>query len=1796
MKIVFIDTEVNIDSGKILDYGAIDEFGGNVHTGIKDEFFSFVGDAEYICGHNILNHDLVYIRKSNACLDSKDIIDTLHLSPLLFPKNPYHKLVKDDKLLTEQLNNPVNDSAKAMELFLDELNAYKKLPQNMKYIFSVLLKDTDEFKGFFKYIDEKLKKPKLTFWKSERKEKDILKLIKSVFKERICENANLTNLIENNSVELAYALSVINSGDDISVTPKWVIMKYPKVESVISVLRSNPCDMGCSYCRSKLDSTQGLRHYFGYDNFRSFDGKELQKEASTAALEGKSLLAIFPTGGGKSITFQVPALMLGKASGGLTVIISPLQSLMKDQVDNLESKGITSAVAINGLLNPIERSETIKRVRNGGAKLLYISPESLRSKSIEKLLLSRKIERFVIDEAHCFSAWGQDFRVDYLYIGEFINKLYEAKNLKEMIPVSCFTATAKQSVVDDILAYFKNYIGVEMEFFSASISRKNLSYEVIECDKSEKYDRLRLLIEEKQTPTIVYASKTALTEDIANRLKSDGYNAAAYHGKMDKQQKSYNQEQFILGNIDIMVATSAFGMGVDKSDVGLVIHYQISNSLENYVQEAGRAGRDQTIDAECFILFDDNDLNSHFNLLNQTKLSISEIGQIWKAIKDVTRYRKNITQSALEIARKAGWDDNIYDLETRVKTAITALEQSGYVKRGQNSPRVYADSILSKSVMDAQAIIRASKKIAEEDKELAVNMISMLIKDKSRRSEENETRVDYISDRLGIDIKSTIRIISSLREEKILADDKDLSAFLNDESSQQKSYNLLKRFKELEIFLINNITEDGVYNIKTLNENADKEGLKKVTTDKIITLLNFWAIKGWIKKDTSKGDRNHIRVVFKKENDNLKNLYENRIYVSDFILNFLYEKNSSNDTDFAVEFSVNELKDEFNYSNQLMKKEVTLKVVEESLFYLSRIGALKIEGGFLVIYNRLNIQRLELDNRIKYKIDDYKTLDTYYKQKGHQIHIVGEYAKKMISDYAGALKFVDDYFQLKYKAFLSKYFNGDKKDMIKKNITLKKFEELFGSLSASQLSIIRDNETKYIVVAAGPGSGKTRILVHKLASLLLLEDVKHEQLLMLTFSRASAIEFKKRLKNLIGAAANYIDIKTFHSYCFDLQGKVGDINRSSSIVAETAKMIMNGEIEQSRITKTVMVIDEAQDMDGNEFNFIRSMVKQNENMRVIAVGDDDQNIYGFRGSSSEYMKKILNAPEAKLYELVENYRSNSNLINLSNGFASTIKNRMKNTPILPVRKDVGEILSCHYNQSDNMIGNIVESIMKTSWSGNTCILTNTNFEALQVAGLLTEKNLNVKLIQAYDNIKPINLNEIRYFLDKLHIDEELYIIDKTQWINAKQSLFSKFSGSDNLDTIRRMISDFEETSGKVMYISDLLIHLKESKLEDFVGTNNHAYYVSTIHKSKGREFDNVVIMLDKFEIKNEEQKRALYVALTRAKNNLLVHYKDVKLDNVLREIGDDIRFMSPTKVNEELSKLYLPLSYKDVYLSYNYDKRISALLKDLVSGDELSVDMNGCYDKKKNKILIFSKKFKTELQTYLNKGYVLLIARVRHVVFWKPEKEEADTRVLLPIIELVKNTQNYGISATIENNNTPKNNELEIGCSRKVEYIRFSKNSNYVIEQNYEDEYMISLKEDGKLIEINKIRKVKNIGKIAAGVLSGVDNEYLGEVLIPENIINKNEDYFILEVTGDSMIDVGINIGDKILVRKQNYAERNDIIVAIVDNEATVKKYNRMDESILLIPENKNYEPIIVKEENLYINGIVEGVLKSSIL
>lgn len=1070
-----VDVEVGLKDHKIHDIGALRQDGATFHKASKEELFDFLRDTDYLCGHNIIHHDAKYLFSDKPCRWT--LVDTLYISPLLFPERPYHRLVKDDKLVCDQMNNPVNNCEKARDLLLDEIARWNSLPDEKRKIFATLLKGKEEFDGFFSMV------------KAERTNWGLTGLIRHLYEGKICEHADIDMLVRQYPCEMAYALALIDTTDYRSVTPGWVLRNYPAVEYVMKLLRRTPCLEGCTYCNSQLDVLHNLKLFFGYDQFRTYGGEPLQERAARAAVEGKSLLAIFPTGGGKSLTFQLPALMEARAVHGLTVVISPLQSLMKDQVDNLADKGITDAVTINGLLDPITRALSIQRVQEGDASLLYIAPEMLRSKTIERILMMRHVVRFVIDEAHCFSSWGQDFRVDYLYIGKFIQEYQEKKGCKNPIPVSCFTATAKQKVVQDICDYFKRTLNLDLELFASTASRTNLRYSVIHAETDEdKYAKLRELVAESTCPTIVYVSRTRRTKELALKLTRDGYKSLPFNGKMDSDEKIANQDAFMSDQVRIIVATSAFGMGVDKKDVGLVVHYDISDSLENYVQEAGRAGRDPHLSARCYVLYCDNDLDKHFILLNQTKLSISEIQQVWKAVKDMTKKRMRVCCSALEIARNAGWDDSVSDIETRVRTALAALEQSGYLERGNNVPHVYATGITVKNMDEARKRITASVLFHSDEIEKAVRVITSLISQKyiaKAQDDGAESRIDYLADILGLTKKEVVSVVERMRQEGILADSKDISAYLLDAGdSERKARMFLERFAKLERYILSHIPDEALrISCKQLNDNAVHDGVTTSKEKDIRTLLYFLTIKGYTYK---KEDAAHnMELVRRTDMESIIRRFEKRLVISRFAVEWLYKlvkekviKDS--DTEKAsVQFSVVELMNQVKANSRSLMGELDdlqLEDVEEALLYLSKIGALKLEGGFLVLYNAMDIKRIK-DNKSRYKQDDYRMLNEFYKQKIQQVHIVGEYANLMVKDYQEALQYVQDYFQMDYKKFIAKYFKGERVNEIQRNVTPEKYRQLFGQLSKRQMEIISDKESRCIVVAAGPGSGKTRVLV-----------------------------------------------------------------------------------------------------------------------------------------------------------------------------------------------------------------------------------------------------------------------------------------------------------------------------------------------------------------------------------------------------------------------------------------------------------------------------------------------------------------------------------------------------------------------------------------------------------------------------------------------------------------------------------------------------------------------------------------------
>lgn len=662
--------------------------------------------------------------------------------------------------------------------------------------------------------------------------------------------------------------------------------------------------------------------------------------------------------------------------------------------------------------------------------------------------------------------------------------------------------------------------------------------------------------------------------------------------------------------------------------------------------------------------------------------------------------------------------------------------------------------------------------------------------------------------------------------------------------------------------------------------------------------------------------------------------------------------------------------------------------VEEALLYLSKIGALKLEGGFLVLYNAMNIQRIK-DRKSRYKQEDYRMLNEFYKQKIQQVHIVGEYANLMVKDYNSALQYVRDYFYMDYKKFVIKYFKGDRINEIQRNLTPQKYKQLFEQLSIRQMEIISENDSRCIVVAAGPGSGKTRVLVHKLAALLLLEDVKHEQLLMLTFSRAAATEFKQRLMELIGNAAHFVEIKTFHSYCFDLMGRIGNLEDSKNIVANAAKMILQGEVEPNKIRKTVLVIDEAQDMNSEEYLLIKALMTYNDGMRVIAVGDDDQNIYEFRGSNSSYMYKLAKENGSTFIEMTENYRSACQPVDFANGFLKSLDKRMKRTPLISMRKEKGWVQVTRH-QSEYMYQPLVDDLLQHSSRSSSCILTQTNEEAVIMNAFLRKQGISSNLIQSMDDFRFLNMAEMRYFLKFIDKRIKTSLITEELWQEAKNATFSAYGTSESLIYLKHCIDRFEQTS-KTKYFNDFKEFAFESSVEDFCDVSGTDVVVSTIHKAKGREFNDVYMLISDNHVKNSHLIRQYYVGITRAKNRLFIHTNSDYFNNL-----NASRYYLDQKQYSIPEEIVLQLSHKDVNLGFFKERKQEIIA--LRGGNSLTYNDFMLYNSTGIPVAKLSLKMQKTLSEWKERGYKVKSASVRFVVAWKPkdaQKNESETAVLL---------------------------------------------------------------------------------------------------------------------------------------------------------------------------------------------------------
>lgn len=347
-----------------------------------------------------------------------------------------------------------------------------------------------------------------------------------------------------------------------------------------------------------LDKKTVLKQYFGHSSFRF--GQEMVVDA---ILQRRDALCVMPTGAGKSICYQVPALIFD----GATLVVSPLISLMKDQVNSLTQNGIYAAY-LNSSLTPVQYSKVISNIKNGIYKIIYVAPERLAVPGFLDACRSIKVDLIAVDEAHCISHWGQDFRPSYLKIAEFVNAL-------DYRPViAAFTATATDEVKDDIEYSLKLKSPFRM---TTGFDRPNLKFEVLRPKK--KFEQLLEILDKHTNDSgIIYCATRKTVEELGHKLNDNGFSVTTYHAGLEDDVRKKNQEDFVYDRKSIMVATNAFGMGIDKSNVAYVIHYNMPKDIESYYQEAGRAGRDGT-SAECILLYNSGDVHTNQFLIEHSE-------------------------------------------------------------------------------------------------------------------------------------------------------------------------------------------------------------------------------------------------------------------------------------------------------------------------------------------------------------------------------------------------------------------------------------------------------------------------------------------------------------------------------------------------------------------------------------------------------------------------------------------------------------------------------------------------------------------------------------------------------------------------------------------------------------------------------------------------------------------------------------------------------------------------------------------------------------------------------------------------------------------------------------------------------------------------------------------------------------------------------------------------------------------------------------------------------------------------
>lgn len=1619
---ISIDLEIGIRDSRIHRFAAVRGDTGQSMTYEKGDLGKALArldeladGAAFLLGHNLVAFDAPHLEAARPDMRLLRLprVDTLRLNPLAFPRNPYHHLVKhyqDGQLKRGRLNDPELDARLTLEVFGDQKRAFRDAPPELLSAWHWLATRGGTGSGVDSF-----------FTTVRRKARPSDQEARAAIEQRLRGQACLTHGVkavegaEQSGWPLAYALAWLSVAGGNSVMPPWVRHQFPEAGALLRRLRDTPCgDAGCEWCRERHDAHKELKRWFGHDAYRPEpacdDGRSMQQAITESAMRGEHMLGILPTGTGKSVCYQIPALSRYEKTGALTVVISPLVALMADQVAGLEAQGIASCAAINGLLSMPERVDVLDRVRLGDVAILIMAPEQLRSRTVRRVLDQREIGAWVLDEAHCLSKWGHAFRPDYRYVGRFIR---EKAGGGAIPPVLCLTATAKPEVVEDITGYFREKLGVELRVLDGGSTRTNLEFEVVPTSPAEKLPHIHQMLGAHLPPdmpggAIVYCATRKGAEDVARYLEAKEAPAEYFHGGLQPETKKNVQQRFIRGELRVIAATNAFGMGIDKPDVRLVIHADVPGSLENYLQEAGRAGRDRRA-ARCVLLYAQEDVERQFGMSARSRLAPREIQAILWSLRRLDRKKRlngEVVATAGEILAEE--EDGLFERDsatddTRVRTAVAWLEEATLLTREENLVQVFASSLRVATSKEAREKLD-KRSVRADYRGKLLKIVEALI---SADSDEGLT-TDELMGVTGLNAEGVRQALHDLDRLGIASNDTALTAFVHvgvERSSQKR----LEQASGLEAALIDELRqhapdlgkgEGSLLHLRRTTQRLKDAGHAEALPERLWRILRGLASDGRTEEGgigslrLRRIDAESVHVTLQREWSVIAKIADLRRAAASRLLEHLLVSlpPGLRGTDLLAETTLGQLRDAVE-GDAFLKAQLKdpVKALDRSLLWLHEQEVVRLNKGLAVFRPAMTI-KLAQEKR-GFGRTEFEPLKLHYDEQVVQIHVMAEYVQRGLQSIADALRLTLDYFTLTRDDFIRRWLPEREKELGRQT-TPKSWHDIVESLNnPTQQRIVTDNrEETNVLILAGPGSGKTRVLVHRIAYLVRARRENPRGILALAYNRHAAVEIRRRLADLIGDDARGVTVLTCHALAMRLAGlsfagraqKVDDellktvIPQAVALLKGDGLPVEEADEQRERLLAGFrwILVDEYQDVGQEQYELIsalagRTLQDQERKLSLFAVGDDDQNIYSFNGASVEFIRRFELDYASKPSYLTDNYRSTGHIIAAANLMIEPARERMKaRHPITidrartkappggewqsrdPVGQGRVQILPAGPDPMTQAVAVMAElqrlANLAPDWSWSQCAVIAREWKYLEPVRAFCETQGIPSQMADEEAPNFWRLRETQALVDWLRARPSKLVAAAAinEWLQAQaaspwRELLQEAAGEYSL-----------ETGGTELPSEHFLEWLAEWGRE--VRRRQSGLMLLSAHRAKGLEFGHVAVLDGGWEKvgKNEDgdaPRRLFYVASTRAKKTLTLARFDsghVLIDRLPESPA--LLHRTPARLappGAQLARRYLRLSFGEIDIGFagraESNQPIHRAIAGLGAGSALQLDSQG---------------------------------------------------------------------------------------------------------------------------------------------------------------------------------------------------------------------------------------------------------------